>query len=138
MICSYLKELLAKEGYLIVSVPYNVTFDHEQAAKQVYERFNSCLDTIVSSGIPTSNLKPQDLADLPLFSVGHSNGALLQVLTGSYFAEKIPKVNAIISFNNKSATEAVPYFEQGLLYGFACVVSSSPREVLRPQVEESR
>lgn len=68
---SYLKELLAKEGYLIVSVPYNVTFDHEQAAKQVYERFNSCLDTIVSSGIPTANLKPEDLADLPLFSVGH-------------------------------------------------------------------
>lgn len=74
MICSYLKELLAKEGYLIVSLPYNVTFDHEQAAKQVYERFNSCLDTIVSSGIPTANLKPEDLADLPLFSVGHRWG----------------------------------------------------------------
>ncbi|CAL9247905.1 unnamed protein product [Arabidopsis halleri] len=125
---SYLKELLAKEGYLIVSVPYNVTFDHEQAAKQVYERFNSCLDKIVSSGIPTANLKPEDLADLPLFSVGHSNGALLQVLTGSYFAEKIPKVNAIISFNNKSATEAVPYFEQlgPLLQQMLPIVEASP------------
>ena len=80
MICSYLKELLAKEGYLIVSVPYNVTFDHEQAAKQVYERFNSCLDTIVSSGIPNSNLKPGDLADLPLFSVGHRCSTFLSFL----------------------------------------------------------
>ncbi|XP_048607544.1 uncharacterized protein LOC106406111 isoform X2 [Brassica napus] len=91
---SYLKELLAKEGYLIVSVPYNVTFDHEQAAKQVYQ----------------------------------SNGALLQVLTGSYFSDKIPKVNAIISFNNKSATEAVPYFEQlgPLIQQMMPVVEASP------------
>ncbi|XP_023638452.1 uncharacterized protein LOC17886963 isoform X2 [Capsella rubella] len=125
---SYLKELLAKEGFLIVSVPYNVTFDHEQAAKQVYERFNSCLDKIVSSGIPNANFKAEDLADLPLFSVGHSNGALLQVLTGSYFSEKIPKVNAIISFNNKSATEAVPYFEQlgPLIQQMMPVVEASP------------
>ncbi|CAF2085933.1 BnaA06g20140D [Brassica napus] len=125
---SYLKELLAKEGYLIVSVPYNVTFDHEQAAKQVYQRFNSCLDAIVLSGVPNANLNPQDLANLPVFSVGHSNGALLQVLTGSYFSDKIPKVNAIISFNNKSATEAVPYFEQlgPLIQQMMPVVEASP------------
>ncbi|CAN8253753.1 unnamed protein product [Cochlearia groenlandica] len=125
---SYLKEQLAKEGYLIVSVPYNVTFDHEQAAKQVYERFNSCLDTILSSGIPNSDLNPRDLARLPVFSVGHSNGALLQVLTGSYFVEKIPKANAIISFNNKSVTEAVPYFEQlrPLIQQMIPVVEASP------------
>lgn len=71
VISSYLKELLAKEGYLIVSVPYNVTFDHEQAAKQVYQRFNSCLDAIVLSGVPNANLNPQDLSNLPVFSVGH-------------------------------------------------------------------
>ncbi|KAG4141551.1 hypothetical protein ERO13_D06G080900v2 [Gossypium hirsutum] len=109
---SYLIELLAKEGFLIISVPYNVTFDHEQATKQVYERFNACLDNILAFGYPVANLTPADLLNLPLFSVGHSNGALLQVLTGSYFSEKIPKANAIISYNNKSATEAVPYFEQ--------------------------
>lgn len=122
--CSYLKELLAKEGYLIVSVPYNVTFDHERAAKQVYQRFNSCLDTIVLSGVPNADFNPRDLANLPVFSVGHrsryslfsffilmfcfsillcsellfdSNGALLQVLTGSYFSDKIPKVGFLVN-----------------------------------------
>ncbi|KAH1056904.1 hypothetical protein J1N35_034969 [Gossypium stocksii] len=109
---SYLIELFAKEGFLIISVPYNVTFDHEQATKQLYERFNACLDNILAFGYPDANLTPADLVNLPLFSVGHSNGALLQVLSGSYFSEKIPKANAIISYNNKSATEAVPYFEQ--------------------------
>ncbi|GKC23472.1 alpha/beta hydrolase fold protein [Tanacetum coccineum] len=41
-----------------------------------------------------------------------SNGDLLQVLSGSYFSDKLPKANAIISYNNRPATEAVPYFEQ--------------------------
>ncbi|KAI3995008.1 hypothetical protein MKX01_019822 [Papaver californicum] len=109
---SLLIELLAKEGYVIISVPYNVTFDHSEAAKEVYERFNACLDTILASGIPDANLAARDLFDLPIFSVGHSNGALLQLLTGSYYGEKIPKANAIISFNNRPASEAVPYFEQ--------------------------
>lgn len=68
---SYVIELLAKEGFLIISVPYNVTFDHAHATKQVYERFNACLDSILTSGLPRSNLTPAQLSNLPLFSVGH-------------------------------------------------------------------
>ncbi|XP_014503955.1 uncharacterized protein LOC106764222 [Vigna radiata var. radiata] len=108
----YLIEFLAKEGFLVVVVPYNVTFDHSQAAKQVYDRFQACLSTILTSGLPQANLSPAQLEDLPLFSVGHSNGALLQLLIGSLFSENIPKANAVISYNNRPATEAVPYFEQ--------------------------
>lgn len=89
----YLIELLAKKGFLIISVPYNVTFDHADAARQVFERFHACLDTIVASGLPDEDISPAQLVNLPLFSVGHSNGALLQVLTGSYFSEKIPKAS---------------------------------------------
>jgi hypothetical protein len=125
---SYLLGLLANEGYLIISVPYNVTFDHSEAAKQIYERFNSCLDVILTSGVPNSGLSAAELVDLPLYSVGHSNGALLQVLTGSYNSEKIPKGNAIISYNNRPATEAVPYFEQlgPLVSQMMPLVESSP------------
>ncbi|KDO73689.1 hypothetical protein CISIN_1g0173541mg, partial [Citrus sinensis] len=68
---SYLKELLAKEGFLVISVPYNVTFDHANAANQVYERFNSCLDYVLSTGLPDANLTPDDLVNLPIYSVGH-------------------------------------------------------------------
>ncbi|KAK8966434.1 hypothetical protein KSP40_PGU012476 [Platanthera guangdongensis] len=116
---SLLMELLAKEGFLIVSVPYGVTFDHTTAAREVYERFHSCLNRLLSVGVPEFDLTGSELRDLPLYSVGHSNGALLQLLVGSYFTEKIPKTvffpvkaNAVISFNNKPASEAVPYFEQ--------------------------
>ncbi|KAL3498096.1 hypothetical protein ACH5RR_040828 [Cinchona calisaya] len=109
---SYLLEQLASEGYFIISVPYNVTFDHERVAREIYERFHAFYDLILASGLPEFGLLASDVVDLPLYSVGHSNGALLQVLMGSYFCEKIPKANAIISYNNRSASEAVPYFEQ--------------------------
>ncbi|PIA43205.1 hypothetical protein AQUCO_02000565v1 [Aquilegia coerulea] len=125
---SHLIELLAKEGYLIISVPYNVTFDHSQAVNAVYERFNACLDMVLSNGLPDANLTPEELAHLPLYSVGHSNGALLQLLTGSYYNEKIPKANAIISFNNRPAAEAVPYFEQlgPLVSQMVPIIEASP------------
>lgn len=125
---SHLIELLAKEGYLIISVPYNVTFDHAEAVRAVYERFNACLDMVLTSGLPDRQLTPEDLAQLPLYSVGHSNGALLQLLMGSYFSEKLPKANAIISFNNRPASEAVPYFEQfgPLVRQMMPVIEASP------------
>ncbi|CAN1786785.1 hypothetical protein LINPERHAP1_LOCUS17364 [Linum perenne] len=63
---------------------------------------------------------------MPEFTYG--NGALLQGLVGSYFAQKIPKANVIISFNNRPATEAVPYFEQfgPLVNQMMPVVEASP------------
>ncbi|XP_039051539.1 uncharacterized protein LOC120192904 [Hibiscus syriacus] len=50
------------------------------------------------------------------------------VLTGSYFSENIPKANAIISYNKKSVTEAVPYFEQlgPLVRQMMPIVEASP------------
>ncbi|EPS62086.1 hypothetical protein M569_12706, partial [Genlisea aurea] len=109
---SYLLRLLANEGFLIISVPYNVTFDHERVTREIYERFHGCLDFILSTGLPEIGTSPAEISDLPFYSIGHSNGALLQVLTGSYFNEKIPKASVIISYNNRPVSEAVPYFEQ--------------------------
>ncbi|KAL6974765.1 hypothetical protein U1Q18_050334 [Sarracenia purpurea var. burkii] len=68
---SYLLELLAGEGYLIISVPYNVTFDHAQAAREIYERFNACFDILSKSGLPSANLTATEFVHLPLYSVGH-------------------------------------------------------------------
>ncbi|CAM8898092.1 unnamed protein product [Rhodiola kirilowii] len=93
---SYMFELLAKEGFLIVSVPYNVTFDHLQAAKEVYDKFNACLDALLVSGVPDYGLQ---------WSSSPST-------RGKLISEKLPKANAIIAYNNRPAAEAVPYFEQ--------------------------
>jgi Protein of unknown function (DUF1350) len=64
-------ELLAKEGYLIVSVPYNVTFNHEMAARQVYERFHDCYDGLLELGLREASISPLDISVIPLYSVGH-------------------------------------------------------------------
>lgn len=68
---SYLLGLLAEEGYLIISVPYNVTFDHEQVSREIYERFHACLDSVLSTGLPENGISAAEIADLPYYSVGH-------------------------------------------------------------------
>lgn len=125
---SLFMDLLAKEGFLVVAVPYNVTFDHAQAAKEVYDKFNSCMDNLLASGFSPANLTPNDILELPVYCIGHSNGALLQSLEGSYFEEKLPKANVLIAFNNKPAAEAVPYFEQvgPTAAQFAPLLAASP------------
>ncbi|GJT20440.1 alpha/beta hydrolase fold protein [Tanacetum coccineum] len=78
--------LLANEGYLIISVPYNVTFDHSQVAREVFERFHSYLNSVLTYGLPSDDLLAAKLIDLPLYSVGHS-----------YFSDKLPKVRDLES-----------------------------------------
>ena len=68
---SYLLELLAREGFLVVCVPYNVTFDHDAAAREVFQRFHACYDALLASGLPEAGLSALDIAELPLYSVGH-------------------------------------------------------------------
>ncbi|KAG6549348.1 hypothetical protein Mapa_009065 [Marchantia paleacea] len=109
----YFIELLRKENYIVVAVPYNVTFDHTQAARQIHKKFNTTLNFLRRDGVPFNRLPPAEVSTLPIFSVGHSNGALMQVLMGSLCYEgQLPKANAVIAFNNKPASDAVPFFEQ--------------------------
>ncbi|XP_055820853.1 uncharacterized protein LOC129889536 isoform X2 [Solanum dulcamara] len=85
-----------------------------------YKRMDSCLVIPPPKGIkPKAIIKFVGGAFIGAVpEVTYSNGALIQALVGSYFCEKIPKANVIISYNNRPASEAVPYFEQlGLLVG---------------------
>ncbi|KAJ7958437.1 Eukaryotic initiation factor 4F subunit p150 [Quillaja saponaria] len=95
---SYLQLLIkqsAKEGFLVIYVPYSVTFGHAESAKQLYERFHACLNTILTFGLPHANLIPDQLVDL-LFFIGHSNGARRQLLTNSYFFDKMHELGPVI------------------------------------------
>lgn len=69
--CSHLMYLLAMEGFLVISVPYNVTFDHAKATREVYERFHACMDMLCVSGLPSAKLSSHEILHLPLYSVGH-------------------------------------------------------------------
>lgn len=105
-------ELLRQQDFLIIATPYNVTFEHVIAAELVHQKFQKGREALVNGECIIPGVYADDVANLPIFSMGHSNGALLQLLVGCVFQEGLPKANAVISFNNKPAADAVPYFEQ--------------------------
>eukprot|EP00250_Pteridium_aquilinum_P006411 c16347_g1_i1 orf=57-1415(+) len=105
-------ELLRRQDFLIIATPYNVTFEHVLAAELVHQKFQKGKKALVNGELIVPGVNTDDITRLPVFSIGHSNGALLQLLVGCRFQEDLPKANAVIAFNNKPAADAVPYFEQ--------------------------
>jgi len=97
-----LLEFLAEKGYAIVATPFINTLDHTAIARQVLNRFEQSLARLNA----TSRLKPY----LPIYGIGHSMGCKLHLLIGSLF-EVERSGNILISFNNFSASRAIPFVE---------------------------
>jgi len=97
----YLLERLAAKGYLIVASPYNLSFDHLQTCDAILARFEQIAAPLART-----------YGALPVVGIGHSCGALLQLLITSLFPDTPRAANALISFNNKPVSEAVPVFEE--------------------------
>lgn len=97
----YLLERLAQAGYLVVATPYQLSFDHLATCDVVISRFERI-------AIPLARA----YGALPVVGIGHSCGALLHLLITSLFPDTPRAANALISFNNKPVSEAVPFFEE--------------------------
>jgi hypothetical protein len=96
-----LLERLAEKGYLVVATPFSLSFDHLTTCDAVISRFERIAPVLARTYGP-----------LPVVGVGHSCGALLQLLITSLFPDTPRAANALISFNNKPVSEAVPFFEE--------------------------
>lgn len=121
-------ELLRRQDFLIIATPYNVTFEHVLAAELVHRKFQKGREALANGECILPGVNADDITRLPVFSIGHSNGALLQLLVGCLFQEDLPKANAVIAFNNKPAADAVPYFEQlgPVTAQLAPIIAASP------------
>ena len=97
----YLLEKLAAEGFLVVATPFNLSFDHLATCDEVLTKFEAVAPTLA-----------KQYGALPVVGIGHSCGALLQVLISSLFPDTPRAANALLSFNNKPVSEAVPFFEE--------------------------
>jgi len=97
----YMLEKLAAEGFLIVATPYNLSFDHLQTCDEILTSFEAVAPTLA-----------KQYGALPVVGIGHSCGSLLQVLISSLFPDTPRAANALLSFNNKPVSEAVPFFEE--------------------------
>ncbi len=116
----YVLERLAEQGFLIIATPYTLSFDHLSTCDMVISRFERIAGQIA-----------QTYGALPVIGMGHSCGALLQVLITSLFPDTPRAANALLSFNNKPVTEAVPFFEEVFVpfftYAAALNETSRPR-----------
>ncbi|KAL3800060.1 hypothetical protein ACHAW5_003708 [Stephanodiscus triporus] len=91
-------ERLSSRGYLVVATPYQLSFDHLTTCDEIIGRFE---------------LVAPDLAKpVPVVGVGHSCGALLHMLITSLFPDTPRAANALISYNNRGVSEAVPLFKE--------------------------
>jgi len=100
----WLLENLADQGYGVIATPFVNTLDHQAIAEDVLENFEFTLEELRDRGLIRKRY-------LPIYGVGHSLGCKLHLLIGT--RSGIDRAgNILISFNNFSANQAIPFMEQ--------------------------
>ncbi|KAK3260168.1 hypothetical protein CYMTET_30860 [Cymbomonas tetramitiformis] len=110
-------EALADAGFIVVTTPFNLTFDHRACALRVADSLTRGLKTLEINPDGSQESAKDDADEgfqtLPLYAMGHSNGALLQLLMSSLEeCQDLATVHVqravLLSYNNKPVSEAVP------------------------------
>lgn len=124
----YLLSGLAEEGFLIVTTPYQLNFDYLEICDTILETFERAAKPLA-----------QEYGALPVVGVGHSCGALLQVFVTCLFPDTPRAANALISFNNKPAKDAIPAFEELVVpLASAIMANTTEGERFRQSVSSAR
>jgi len=101
----YLVSELASNGFAVVVGSYGLTFEHRASAVAVAQQLDSALLSLQLS-------EHVENGTLPLFAVGHSNGALLHTLIASLpeLSQRsiLPLGTALMGYNNLPISLAVP------------------------------
>lgn len=97
----YILEQLAHRGFVIVATPYTLSFDHVATCDDIIGRFERIAGSLA-----------RQYGAVPVVGVGHSCGALLQLLITTLFPDTPRAANVLLSYNNKSVKEAVPFFDE--------------------------
>lgn len=110
-----LLEALAARGAVVIATPYQLTFDHAQAADRVQYDLERCLRALDEEA--TADGGGKFSSSLPLWGVGHSLGSLLHLLVCSRYPYTQRRGNILMSFNNKPATDTIPFLTPMLAPG---------------------
>lgn len=101
----WLLEALYAEGFVVIATPFVNTFDHRAIAQEVLVTFQQ--------GLAFLRKQRPELADLPIYGLGHSMGCKVHLLIGAM--HEVDRVgNILISFNNYPARKSIPLLEQAL------------------------
>jgi len=110
----YVLEKLSENGFLIVATPYNLSFDHLKTCDEVISKFERIAPSLA-----------RQYGAVPVVGMGHSCGALLQLLITSLFPDTPRAANALISYNNKPVKDAVPLFDEVVAPFFGSVAAKN-------------
>lgn len=125
----YLLERLSSRGYLVVATPYQLSFDHLTTCDEIISKFELVAPSLA-----------KQYGAIPVVGVGHSCGALLHMLITSLFPDTPRAANALLSYNNRPVSEAIPVFEQLIVPAFSNEEANGSKlikaviEVLRQQL----
>jgi len=97
----YILERLAQKGFLIVATPFTLSFDYISTCDDIIGRFERIAPTLA-----------RQFGPVPVVGVGHSCGALLQLLITTLFPDTPRAANALLSYNNKEVKGAIPLFDE--------------------------
>jgi hypothetical protein len=100
-----IRQMLLLPFLQVVAVPYETGFDHQRVTDDVQFKTNACLQAI-----------GPEVRGLPVYGVGHSLGSLLTLMLNARFAVHRDG-NALISFNNRPATDVIPFLSPLLAPG---------------------
>jgi len=134
----YLLEQLSHRGYAIIATPFAVDFDYRKPAADIYDKFSRACRELETEAVAeaeaeaeadSDKLKIVDFPSLPLLAMGHSLGALMQVLLACEYnnnnnnpddddddveeqTDRTVVGTALISYNNKNVDGAIPAFKE--------------------------
>jgi len=102
----YVLEQLAVLGYGVIATPFAVDFDYRKPASDIRDSFRLAQSELAMRGLNGDN-------GVPLVGMGHSLGALMQVLLDCESPEMcIQSGLALISYNNNEVDGAIPFFKE--------------------------
>ncbi|KAL0021941.1 hypothetical protein WJX79_009856 [Trebouxia sp. C0005] len=96
-----LLESLAARGVMVIATPFSTGFNHLRIADEIHYKWDRCIH---------SPMIASEIRNLPVFGLGHSMGSLQHLLISARYASTNRAGNILMSFNNKPATDAIPFF----------------------------
>ena len=84
-----------------MATPYTLSFDYIATCDDIIGRFERIAPSLA-----------RQFGPVPVVGVGHSCGALLQLLITTLFPDTPRAANILLSYNNKGVKEAIPLFDE--------------------------
>jgi len=98
-----------------VATPYRLDFDYLRSCDTILSKFDAVAVELATEYGP-----------LPVIGLGHSCGALLQVLVTSLFPDAPRAANVLVSFNNRPASQSIPGLEEVIAPLSGMLLSPTP------------